>query len=111
MKAESFGKAQRLHGATYIVDAEFGRSELDTHNRVIDIGQANRILKDVLSELDYHNLDELDPFRSQKTTAEFLAKYIHDTLSARIRSFFQGRLAVTLHESHVAWASYTAPVD
>lgn len=93
------------------MDAEFGRSELDSHNRVIDIGQASRMLREALSELDYRNLDEIPGFRSQATTAEFLAKYIHGAVAERVRPVFQGTMTITLHESHVAWASYTGPVD
>lgn len=94
-----------------MVDAEFGRSELDRQNRVIDIGQASGIVKEVLSDLDYRNLDEMNEFRSEPTTAEFLAKHIHHAIAARIRSFFQGTLTITLHESHIAWASYRGPVE
>lgn len=92
------------------MDAEFGRSELDKYNRVIDIGEASRLLREVLSPLDYRNLDEMDEFQSQTTTAEFLAMHIHRAMAERIRSFFRGTLTITLRESPVAWASYTGPV-
>lgn len=110
LKDETFGKAQNLHGATFIVDAEFGRPELDASNRVIDIGIASQVLKEVLSDMDYQNLDEREEFASEITTAEFLAKHIHEQISKRVAPIFSGKLAVTLHESHVAWASYEGDV-
>lgn len=93
------------------MDAEFGTLELDSQNRVIDVGEASRILREILSGLDYRNLDEVEEFRSQMTTAEFLARQIHDAVAEQVRSFFRGNLTITLHESPVAWASYTGKVE
>jgi 6-pyruvoyltetrahydropterin/6-carboxytetrahydropterin synthase len=106
-----FGPAKALHGTTYIVDAEFRKEGLDEHNVVIDIGLATRILKEVLSPLNYKNLDEMKEFRSKTTTTEFLAKHIHDRIRMRIASSFKGSLKITLHESHVAWGSYEGQVE
>ena len=112
-QGEVFGPAQRLHGATYVVDATFRRRELDAHGLVVDIGLASTTLRAVLDELDYRNLDEVPEFRGRNTTTEFLARAVFDRLVAAIH---QGRLGegaqaldavrVTLHESHLAWASY-----
>ena len=108
-----FGPAQRLHGATYIVDACFQRSELDADGLVVDIGLAGDTLKAVLADLNFRNLDEEPAFRGRNTTTEFMARVIFDRMAAAIRagrlgSGAQGleRLKVTLHESHIAWASY-----
>ena len=99
-----FGPAQGLHGAKYVVDAEFSANELDAHNEVVDIGPATETLKTVLADLNYRNLDEMPEFRGQLTTPEFLARYVH----GRIRQSmpFAGMLKITLNESHVAAASY-----
>lgn len=105
-----FGPAQKLHGATYVVDAEFQRNSLDENGIVVDIGLATNLLKEILSELTYRNLDELPQFSGKITTTEFLAQYIHAAISARIREQFQGTLKVTLNESHVALAGYIGPV-
>ncbi len=112
-RGQVFGPAQRLHGATYVVDLAFRRPELDADGLVVDIGLASTALAEVLSDLNYRNLDELDDFVGQNTTTEFLAREVFDRMSQRIA---QGRLGesaraltalcVTLHESHVAWASY-----
>lgn len=110
LKGESFGKAQKLHGATYIVDTQFSSPGLNESQVVIDMGEASEIVKEVISHLDYQNLDELDMFRSQNTTSEFLAAYIHEGIASRVRSFFQGKLKVVLRESHVAWASYEGEI-
>ncbi|SDR28088.1 6-pyruvoyl trahydropterin synthase family protein [Thermostaphylospora chromogena] len=112
-RGEVFGPAQRLHGATYVVDAAFHRPELDADGVVVDIGLAARELGAVLGELNYRNLDEEPAFAGVNTTTEFLAKVIADRLAERIRAGKLGEgargltgLTVTLHESHVAWASY-----
>lgn len=111
-RGDVFGPAQRLHGATYVVDAEWFAAELDEHGLVIDIGRAQQALRAILSELDYRNLDELPRFSGQNTTTEFLCKAIFDDLRARVRSGELGRsaglsrLRVSLRESHVARASY-----
>jgi 6-pyruvoyltetrahydropterin/6-carboxytetrahydropterin synthase len=111
-RGEVFGPAQRLHGATYVVDAEWFASELDAHGLVVDIGRAQQALRAILSELDYRNLDELPRFQGQNTTTEFMCRAIFDDLRARVLSGELGRstgltrLKLTLRESHVAWASY-----
>ena len=108
-----FGPAQRMHGATYIVDACFQRSELDADGLVVDIGLASEVLKTTLAELNFRNLDEVPEFHGRNTTTEFMARVIFDRLAATIRAGRLGpgaqgleRLKVSLHESHVAWASY-----
>ena len=108
-----FGPAQRMHGATYIVDACFQRSELDADGLVVDIGLASEVLKATLAELNFRNLDEVPEFHGRNTTTEFMARVIFDRLAAAIRAGRLGpgahgleRLKVSLHESHVAWASY-----
>jgi 6-pyruvoyltetrahydropterin/6-carboxytetrahydropterin synthase len=112
-----FGPAQRLHGATYIVDAEFRRRELDPDGVVLDIGLATGALNRVLGELSYRNLDDRDDFKGRNTTTEFLARFVFDRLVSAIRSGEAGPTAsaiesirVTLHESHLAAASYEAPL-
>lgn len=111
-RGEVFGPAQRLHGATYVVDAEWFAERLDEHGLVVDIGRARDALRAILAELDYRNLDELPRFRGQNTTTEFLCQAIGDDLRARVasgelgRSAGLSRLRVTLRESHVAWACY-----
>jgi len=102
-----FGPAQNMHGATYVVDIEFGAVELDEHNVVIDIGKAHEIAKEVLKPLSYQNLDELDIFKGQLTTTEFIAKHIHDEVKQKVATFFTGSIKVTLGETHDAWASYS----
>ena len=112
-RGELFGPAQRLHGATYVVDVEFRRSELGPDGVVVDIGRARAALDALLSELDFRNLDEEPAFSDKNTTTEFLAKVVFDRMAARISNGALGpgaegieSLRVTLHESHVAWASY-----
>jgi len=113
-RGEVFGPAQRLHGATYVVDAEWFTPELDAHGLVIDIGRAQTALRAILSELDYRNLDELPRFQGKNTTTEYLCHAIWDDLRARVatgelgRSSGLAKMRVTLRESHVAWASYEA---
>jgi 6-pyruvoyltetrahydropterin/6-carboxytetrahydropterin synthase len=103
---EVFGPAQNMHGATYVVDAEFFRREVDEHKIVIDIGLAHQILAEVLSGLRYQNLDEHPDFKGQLSTTEAIARYIFDKIGSKLVGSFQGKLRVTLGESHVAWASY-----
>ncbi|HST64765.1 MAG TPA: 6-carboxytetrahydropterin synthase [Mycobacteriales bacterium] len=110
---EVFGPAQRLHGATFVVDASFRRAELDADDLVVDIGRASQELAALLGELNYRNLDDDPAFRGRNTSTELLAQVIADRLAERIRAGALGDtardlagLAVTLHESHVAWASY-----
>ena len=108
-----FGPAQRLHGATYVVDATFRRSDLDDDGLVVDIGAASAALHEVLGELTYRNLDDDPDLAGTNTTTEALARVVADRLAARIDDGALGPgggglegLTVTLHESHVAWASY-----
>ena len=110
LKDEAFGPAQNLHGATFVVDAEFKKEQLDEHNIVIDIDIATKVLQKSLASLKYQNLDDLAIFEGKLTTTEFLARYIHDSICQEISASFQGSLKVTLGESHVAWASYEGPI-
>lgn len=110
---EVFGPAQALHGATYVVDVEFRRPQLDSDSIVVDIGRATEALKAVLAEFNFKNLDEEDQFRGQNTTTEFMAKVVFDRMAARIAAGDLGAQAggltgmkVVLHESHAAWAAY-----
>src|SRR4051812_36508040 len=112
-QGEVFGPAQRLHGATYIVDATFRRAELDADNIVVDMGRATEQLQAVLADLNYRNLDDEPDFADVNTSTEALARVIADRLAARITAGELGAgargvesLAVTLHESHVAWGGY-----
>ena len=105
-----FGPAQNLHGATYVVDAEFKSKKLDKNNIVMDIGLAMEVLKEVLKPLEYQNLDEMKVFKGKLTTTEFLAAYIHQEIANKVKGQFKGKLKVTLGESHVAWASYEGKV-
>jgi 6-pyruvoyl-tetrahydropterin synthase len=112
-KGEIFGPAQNLHGATYVVDVEFKRMELDSDGLVVDIGAALQALRVVLAELNYRNLDEDSAFEGRNTTTEFLARLIFERIAAEVEAGALGEgahgltaLRVTLHESHVASASY-----
>ncbi|HEU5475540.1 MAG TPA: 6-carboxytetrahydropterin synthase [Actinophytocola sp.] len=112
-RGEVFGPAQRLHGATFIVDATFHRPELDDDNLVVDIGLATRALGAVLGDLNYRNLDDLPEFAGTNTSTEFLAKVVADRLAEQVAAGELGagargltEITVTLRESHVAWASY-----
>jgi 6-pyruvoyl-tetrahydropterin synthase len=106
LRGEVFGPAQRLHGATYVVDATFRRAELDGDGIVVDIGQATEALHAVLAGLTYRNLDDEPEFAGTNTTTEALARVIADRLAERARDWGLDGLVVTLRESHVAWASY-----
>jgi len=106
LRGESFGPAQRLHGATYVVDATFRRAELDADGVVVDIGRAAEELQAVLAELDYRNLDEEPSLAGVNTTTEALARLIADRLAERLQAIELDGLVVTLHESPVASASY-----
>ena len=110
---EVFGPAQALHGATFVVDATFRRAALDENGIVLDIGLATEALHDVLAGLNYRNLDDEARFTGTNTTTEVLAKFVADRLAERASAGDLGDgaraldgLVVTLHESHVAWASY-----
>ena len=111
-----FGPAQRLHGATYVVEAELRRGFLDADGIICDLGRALDLLKAVLAEFDYRNLDELDEFRGRNTTTEFLAGEIHRRLAGRIKEGALGSqpidgLKIVLRENPVAWAAYDAPIE
>ncbi|CAN5399990.1 6-carboxytetrahydropterin synthase [soil metagenome] len=108
-----FGPAQKLHGATYIVDLELRRAELDPDNIVVDIGLATEVLHATLKDLNFRNLDDEAAFAGRNTTTEFMARVIFDRVAARIATGDFGphagglsQMKVTLHESHVAWAAY-----
>lgn len=108
LKGDVFGPAQKMHGATYVVDAILKSENLTKDNIVFDIGRAHVVLKEVLTPLNYQNLDELPQFEGKVTTTEFIAKYIHDELMNKINNEFNGALEIVLGESHVAWASYSS---
>jgi 6-pyruvoyl-tetrahydropterin synthase len=112
-QGEAFGPAQRLHGATYVVDASFVGQRLDGDGVLVDIGRASALLKDVLDRLNYRNLDDEDDFAGMNTSTEALARVVADRIAERVRAGELGepaqgleRILVTLHESHVAWASF-----
>ena len=116
-RGEFFGSAQRLHGATFIVDVAFFRETLTADNVVVDIGRAHEALKAALAPLNYRNLDEIEAFSGKQTTTEFLSREIFDRLAAAARSGALGpggegigSIRVTLHESHVARAWFEGPV-
>ena len=117
LRGEVFGPAQRLHGATYVVDATFRRATLDADGIVVDIGRGAEVLRAVVGEIGYRNLDDEADFADMNTTTEALARVIADRLAERARAGALGDggreldgLVVTLHESHVAWASYERPL-
>jgi 6-pyruvoyl-tetrahydropterin synthase len=112
-RGDVFGPAQRLHGATYVVDATFRRAELDADHIVVDIGLASQELTAVLARLNYRNLDDEPEFAGMNTSTEALAQVIADRLVERVHAGALGQgarglagITVTLHESHIAWASY-----
>jgi 6-pyruvoyl-tetrahydropterin synthase len=113
LRGEVFGPAQSLHGATYVVDATFRRAALDADNIVVDIGRAAQELHAVVAELSYRNLDDEGAFAGMNTSTEALAQVVADRLAERVQAGALGDtarelagIAVTLRESHVAWASY-----
>ena len=112
-RGEVFGPAQRLHGATYVIDVEFRRATLDPNGLVVDIGRATDALRAITARYAYRNLDEQPEFEGVNTTTEALAKTIFDLMKEKIDAGDVGpgsdglhSLKVSLHESHVAWASY-----
>ncbi len=116
-RGELFGPAQRLHGATFVVDVGFFRESLTEDAVVVDIGRAQAALKSVLAPLNYRNLDELEAFKGKQTTTEFLSRYIFDAMAAAARAGALGpggesisRIRVTLHESHLARAWFEGSV-
>jgi 6-pyruvoyl-tetrahydropterin synthase len=110
LRGEVFGPAQRLHGATYVVDATFRRASLDADGIVVDIGRASAALREVMDELGYRNLDEEPELAGVNTTTEVLAKLVADRLADRVQGEGLDGITVTLRESHVAWASYERPL-
>jgi 6-pyruvoyl-tetrahydropterin synthase len=110
LKGDVFGPASNLHGATYVVDAEFFSPQLNEDNVVVEIGHAGQALRDVLARMNYHCLDDLPEFKGINTTTECLARYVHDELLRRVSVKFKGSCKITLHESDLGSASYTAPV-
>ena len=111
LRGDVFGPAQRLHGATYLVDATFRAAALDDDGVVVDIGRASALLSEIVGALSYRNLDDEPALQGVNTTTERLCQVIGDELAARVRDGAVGAspltgIAVTLHESHIAWASY-----
>jgi 6-pyruvoyl-tetrahydropterin synthase len=113
LRGDVFGPAQRLHGATFVVDATFRRAQLDADGIVVDIGAATAALREIVGALSYRNLDEEPSLAGTNTTTEVLAKVIADRLAERVHTGALGEgavdltgITVTLQESHVAWASY-----
>ncbi len=116
-RGEVFGPAQRLHGATFVVDVEFRRPDLDADGIVVDIGRASTTLHAVLAELNYRNLDDVPAFKGRNTTTEFLSRSIFDAMVAAIARGDLGAgaravesMRVVLHESHIAWAAFEGSV-
>jgi len=116
-RGEMFGPAQALHGATFVIDAAFLAEALDPNGVVIDIGRAHEVLRAIVKDLNYRNLDDVPEFRGHNTTTEFLTKYVHERLAAAARGNGLGRdgrelsaIRVTISESHVARAWYEGPL-
>jgi 6-pyruvoyl-tetrahydropterin synthase len=116
-RGEVFGPAQNLHGATYVVDVEFRRERLDANGIVVDIGRATELLKQVLADLNYRNLDDDPAFTGRNTTTEFLAFVIFERIAAAVAAGALGTasepptgMRVVLHESHAAWAAYEGAI-
>ncbi|PRY18323.1 6-pyruvoyl trahydropterin synthase family protein [Kineococcus rhizosphaerae] len=103
---EVFGPAQRLHGATFVVEATFRRSALDADGLVVDIGVASRVLREVLAQLDYRNLDDVPELAGRNTTTEFLCGWIAGRLAEALPATGLEQISVLLRESDVAWAAY-----
>ena len=117
-RGDVFGPAQRLHGATFVVDVEFRRPDLDADGIVVDIGRASETLRQMLADLNYRNLDDVPAFAGRNTTTEFVAKVVFDRIVAAIHRGDLGpgagaveSIRVTLRESHVASASFDGPVS
>jgi len=110
LQGETFGPAQRLHGATYEVRVEIAAPALDADNIVVDIGLLRTALRETLAPLEYQNLDELPLLAGANTTTEFLCQWIHTALVKRLGARLDARLSVTLVESPNAWARYAAPL-
>ena len=117
LTGEVFGPAQRLHGATYLVDATFRREQLDADGIVVDIGLASTVLHTILADYNYRNLDEERAFAGRNSTTEVLAQVLADRLAEQVHAGALGdgaravsTIGITLHESHVAWAGYERPL-
>lgn len=117
-KGELFGPAQRLHGATYVVDVELRRPEIGADGVVVDIGRASETLRSVLSKLAFQNLDEVPELHGVNTTTEYMARFVFQKMAAAAKDGALGpggesvrSMKVTLHESHVAWAAYESELD
>ena len=117
LSGDVFGPAQRLHGATYLVDATFRREQLDADGIVVDIGRASTVLHSILADYNYRNLDEVREFADRNSTTEMLAQVLADRLAEQVHAGALGEaaravstIAITLHESHVAWAGYERPL-
>ncbi len=117
LPGDVFGPAQNMHGATYIVDAEFFSENVNQYNIIMDLGVVTNILDEVLKFYSYKNLDEVDEFKNIITSTEFLAKDIYDRICARLKKDFNEdyqtlhKLKITLTESNVAWASFEKEID
>tara|TARA_B100000902_G_C26510042_1_gene528126 strand:- start:93 stop:494 length:402 start_codon:yes stop_codon:yes gene_type:complete len=117
LPGEVFGPAQNMHGATYIVDAEFFSENVNKYNIIMDLGVVTNILSEVLNFYSYKNLDEVDEFKDIITSTEFLAKDIYDRICDRLKKDFSedyqtlNKLKITLTESNVAWASFEKEID
>lgn len=116
-QGEIFGPAQKMHGATYVVDASFRREALDDDELIVDIGLASQVLGEILAAYNYRNLDEIEAFRGRNTTTEFMARIIFERLAEAVHdgrlgpaASGLGGLKVCLKESHLAWASYEGPL-
>ncbi len=108
LKHPFFGPAQNVHGATFVVDVTFKTENVDQHNVVLDIGLAHAIVKETLKKLDYQNLDDIEEFTGKLTTTEFVAKYIYDEVTEKVKSFFSGKIGVSIKENPNAWAGFEA---
>lgn len=106
LKDPFFGPAQNVHGATFVVDVTFKTKTLNQYNVVIDIGVAHKVVKDILSKLDYQNFDDLDVFKGKLTTTEFIARYVYDEVSLSVKTYFDGKINVSIKENPNAWAGF-----
>ena len=117
LRGEVFGPAQNMHGATYIVDAEFYAKEVNKYNIIMDLGVVTEILSDVLKFYSYKNLDEIEEFKNTITSTEFLAKDIFDKISSKLQKEYSEdynklhKIKIILTESNVAWASYEQKIN
>ena len=116
-RGDLFGPAQKLHGATFVVDVELRRPELASDGVVVDIGRATAALRAVLGDLNYQNLDDLEVFAGRNTTTEYLAHHVFDAMTRAIATGELGpgseglvSMKVTLSESHVAWAAFEGEI-